>query len=215
MQHEQTAIRIATSRRVIAGITLLATPLAQAHHMMEGATPTTFTEGLLSGLAHPVIGLDHLAFLVIVALLGTAITGTTRYLLPLGFVAATVAGTLYHVGAADLPMTETVIALSVLLGGVAVATRRSMPSLLLGALFVLFGVFHGYAYGESIVGAEQTPLLTYLVGFALIQYVVIVGTMHGLALLAQRSARWQAATMRSSGVLIAAGGLVALGTSLA
>ncbi|MET0472193.1 MAG: HupE/UreJ family protein, partial [Xanthobacteraceae bacterium] len=43
---------------------LLMTESASAHHVMGGRTPTTFVEGFLSGLGHPVIGPDHLAFLL-------------------------------------------------------------------------------------------------------------------------------------------------------
>ena len=38
--------------------------IAWAHHFMGGGLPQTFTQGLLSGLGHPVIGLDHAAFIV-------------------------------------------------------------------------------------------------------------------------------------------------------
>jgi urease accessory protein len=31
------------------------------------------------------------------------------------------------------------------------------------------GIFHGYAYGEAIIGAEMSPLAAYLVSFTLIQ----------------------------------------------
>ena len=31
---------------------------------MDGALPPTFMEGLLSGLGHPLIGVDHAAFIV-------------------------------------------------------------------------------------------------------------------------------------------------------
>jgi len=41
---------------------------ASAHHVMGGATPATFAQGLLSGLGHPVIGLDHLTFVLAVGL---------------------------------------------------------------------------------------------------------------------------------------------------
>src|SRR3984893_19394697 len=37
---------------------------ASAHHVMGGKTPASFAEGVLSGLGHPIIGPDHLAFLV-------------------------------------------------------------------------------------------------------------------------------------------------------
>jgi urease accessory protein len=42
-------------------------------------------------------------------------------------------------------------------------------------IFAIAGVFHGWAYGESIVGAEPTPLIAYLVGFAATQYVFAIG----------------------------------------
>src|SRR4051794_14567406 len=47
------------------GLALLAAAVpAHAHHFMGGALPQTWLEGLLSGLGHPVIGLDHAAFIV-------------------------------------------------------------------------------------------------------------------------------------------------------
>ena len=46
------------------------------------------------------------------------------------------------------------------------------------------GIFHGYAYGESIVGAEPTALWAYLAGLALVQSAIGVGA----ALLAARNA---------------------------
>lgn len=193
---------------------LLAAPLAHAHHAMGGSTPTTFAEGVLSGIAHPVIGIDHLAFLLVAALLSATLTGRARHLVPLGFVMATVAGTLYHLGAADLPMSETVIALSVLLGGLAVLLKQDIPGLLMAGLFGLVGVFHGYAYGESIIGAEQAPLLSYLFGFAVIQYAIIAGLAGGLRLTARRAQRLQALMVRLGGLFAATTGAVFLGLSL-
>jgi hypothetical protein len=69
-------------------LALLTAPLlvtaapAAAHHAMGGRTPSTFMEGFLSGLAHPVIGLDHLAFLVAIGIV-VGIAGLSL-LLPLG-----------------------------------------------------------------------------------------------------------------------------------
>jgi urease accessory protein len=56
---------------------------------MDGRTPTSFFEGLLSGLAHPVIGIDHPGFLIVAALPGFTLRGLPRYAVPLVFVAAT------------------------------------------------------------------------------------------------------------------------------
>ncbi len=41
-------------------------PSARAHHPMGGQTPETFSQGLLSGFGHPIIGIDHLAFLIVI-----------------------------------------------------------------------------------------------------------------------------------------------------
>jgi urease accessory protein len=199
-------------RGALAILALLAAPLAQAHHPMGGATPSTMVEGLLSGLGHPVIGPDHLAFLLIAGLLAAAVAGSARYLLPLAFVGATVGGTLYHLAAADLPLTESVIALSVLLGGLALVLRRNLPTLLLGGLFAVAGVYHGYAYGEAIIGAESTPLLAYLAGFAFIQYLLIAATAWGMARLAAGA---QAGFLRGAGIVATAAGGLFLALSLA
>ncbi|MCB1787296.1 MAG: HupE/UreJ family protein [Chromatiaceae bacterium] len=193
----------------------LATPLAHAHHAMGGAMPTTFGEGLISGIAHPVIGLDHLAFLVVAALLSATLSGRARYLAPLAFVVATIAGTLYHLGAHELPLAETVIALSALLGGVAVMLRGSLPALMTGVAFAVIGIFHGYAYGESIIGAEQTPLLSYLVGFGLVQYAIIVGGALLSSRITAQSRQWQQRVARFGGGFAAAIGVLFLGLQLA
>ena len=37
---------------------------ALAHHPLDGRLPANLFEGLLSGFGHPVIGLDHLAFVL-------------------------------------------------------------------------------------------------------------------------------------------------------
>lgn len=188
---------------------LMATSPALAHHAMDGGTPQTFVQGFLSGLAHPVIGLDHLAFLVAAIVLTWALKGPPRYLLPLGFVGATLAGTVLHLGAANIPLSETLVALTVVIGGVLAFTRRYPNALALSAIFVVSGLLHGYAYGESIVGAEATALLAYLAGFAAIQYALIIGGMLGLERLARGSRNAAAIAARSgSAVAVLTGGLL-------
>ena len=46
---------------VTALLVLMVAVPAYAHHPMGGVTPSSFGEGLLSGIGHPIIGLDHLA----------------------------------------------------------------------------------------------------------------------------------------------------------
>ncbi len=190
------------------------TPSAHAHHPMGGQTPETFSQGLLSGFGHPIIGIDHLAFLIVIALLSATLVGRARFLVPIAFVAATVAGTLYHLGAADLPLAESMIALSVLLGGIAVLLKGNRSALVMAMLFAAAGVFHGYAYGESIIGAEASPMLSYLFGFSVIQYAIIVTGVKAVELIADRSEKLHAIAVRLGGVSTAAVGAVFLGLSL-
>lgn len=143
---------------------------AVAHHATGGRTPTSFWEGLLSGLAHPVIGLDHLAFVVAIGLLSARqVRGAW---LPLFFVVAAMLGTGLHVMAVNLPLTEMAIAVSVIALGGLLALGQQLSFPLLAGLAALAGLFHGYAYGEAIVGAEMAPLVAYLAGFTVIQYAI-------------------------------------------
>ena len=146
---------------------------AFAHHAMGGDTPTSLWEGLVTGVAHPVIGLDHLAFTAAVGLL-VALAGAPLYA-PLLFVAGTLAGCLLYLGGVAIPVTEWLIVLSVLGLGLAIAAgHRQVRPLELG-LFAAAGLFHGMAYAEGIIGAETAPLLAYLVGFAAVQAAIAVG----------------------------------------
>jgi urease accessory protein len=127
----------------------------------------------LSGLAHPVIGLDHLAFLVAAGLI--AALHRRGAMIPVAFVAASLVGTGVHVLAWNLPAPELGTALSVLLFGSLLVARRESLAICVG-LAALAGIFHGYAYGESIVGAEASPLTSYLLGLALVQLAIALST---------------------------------------
>ena len=65
-------------KAVLALAAALAAEPALAHHVMGGAMPATFGQGLLSGLGHPIIGLDHLAALVGAGLVAARIPARAR-----------------------------------------------------------------------------------------------------------------------------------------
>ena len=58
----QIAYKIALTLTLL--IPFLITPAAWAHHPFGGQTPETFIQAFLSGVGHPVIGLDHLTFVI-------------------------------------------------------------------------------------------------------------------------------------------------------
>jgi urease accessory protein len=187
--------------------TLLLATSASAHHAIGGATPSDGWEGFISGLAHPVLGLDHLAFVVAAGLL--AARNRRGVVIPIAFAAASLAGTVVRVLALDLPAAELMIAFSVvLIGALLVESRRSLPSIIL--LSSAAGIFHGFAYGQSIVGAEMTPLATYLLGLALVQIVMGLSVQR-IFFFAARPTPDRSMALRWAGVAICCIGLAYLG----
>jgi urease accessory protein len=191
---------------VASGLATLALPsLALAHHPMGGKTPATLFEGFMSGLAHPVIGPDHLAMILLV---GAYCGVTRRGLAPAAaFVGTGLVGCVLHAARIDLPMAEAFLAGSLVLAGLLAWVVAQKPHALATALLGATGVLHGYAYGESIVGAESSPLLAYLLGFSLVQ-LAIAALVFWLTRSASSSR--QVVLVRALGGVSAAIGLVAL-----
>ena len=180
---------------------------AWAHHVMGGELPQTFLQGLLSGLGHPVIGLDHLAAIVGVGILA-ALAG--RGVGPvLAFSAAMIAGVAIHLGKVDIPASELLVGLSTIAIGGLVILRQSMRPAAAAALFAVAGLLHGYALGESIVGAEASPLVAYFAGLLVIQTAIALAVYSAVLGLARWPARTTGLTV--VGILVAvAGGATAV-----
>ncbi|MEP7030934.1 MAG: HupE/UreJ family protein [Pseudolabrys sp.] len=169
---------------VFIAFALLAEP-AFAHHVMGGRMPEAFSDGFLSGLGHPVIGLDHFAAVVAVGCL--AAVHRNAPMLAIGFVLAMIAGVAAHLQGATVPGAEILVALTVIGLGVALLSRRQMPVGAALGLFAAAGLIHGYALGESIYGAEQTPLYAYLLGLAVIQTAVALAAMSVTQVIAKKA----------------------------
>lgn len=161
--------------RPAALIAALLAPLpALAHHGMDGTTPRSLTDGLISGLAHPVIGFDHLAFLIAAGLLAAMLPFRSALGAIALFVGAGVAGALLHLSGISLGPVEAVVAASSIVAGLIVLRAepgRLRPGLV-GLGFALAGLFHGHAFAEAVLGAEATPILAYLAGLALVQFAI-------------------------------------------
>jgi urease accessory protein len=186
-----------------AAMAALAEP-ALAHHVMGGRMPSTFGEGILSGLGHPVIGIDHFAAVVAVGCLAAAHRAGAA--LAMAFVVAMMCGVAAHLQAVSVPAAEILVALSVIALGAILLRRRDLPLAGALALFVVVGLIHGYALGESIYGAERAPLAAYLIGLAVIQSAVALAAMG----VARALARSDAVRPRLIGAGIAGIGLAVL-----
>ena len=159
----------------IAAAASLATP-AVAHHPLAGQPMETFSHGLLSGVGHPVLGFDHLFFVIAMGI--AALFTAHRLAAPGAYIAAMLAGCgLMYAGVA-MPMQEAVIVLSLLVLGGVVLSGRALGAGVAVALFAGFGLFHGAAFGGSIAAQEggvgSGVLVGYLIGLGVIQYAIAI-----------------------------------------
>jgi urease accessory protein len=183
---------------------------ATAHHPSGGEAPTTFLQGFLSGLGHPIVGLDHFVFVVAIGLIASRHRG---FFAVAAFLLAALAGTGLHLAGFSLPALEVVIAGSVIALGAMLLFEKSLSLWMTVGLGAIAGLFHGYAYGEAVVGAEMTPILAYLAGFTLIQFGVAIAVQQFSKAVIQQMAH-PASIIRFSGLAISAAGLVFLTASL-
>ncbi len=156
----------------------MSTVPALAHHPLGGMPMETLTDGLLSGVGHPLLGFDHLFFVIAVGVL--ALYTSRAQLAAAAYIGAMLLGCLLMSFGVGLPVKELVIGISLLVvGGILLSGRATGLAPAVG-LFAVFGLFHGSAFGDAIAaqeaGAGVAVLAGYLVGLGLLQY--------GLALLA-------------------------------
>jgi urease accessory protein len=161
----------------LAGLALLVAAPALAHHPMQSMDldPTALT-GLFSGLAHPLLGPDHLLFLIALALVGVQRSG--RWML--GLLAVGLAGTALGLALPGLPAAELLVSLTLVVEGLVVAGR--LPQSLLVPAFAL----HGYVLSSTVIGWETTPIATYLLGLLLSQGALLLLALWGLRNASQR-----------------------------
>jgi urease accessory protein len=195
-------------------IGLLGSAPASAHHVVDGTTPSSSWQGLLSGLAHPVVGLDHLAFVLAAGMI--AALHRRGLVVPLAFAAASLAGTGLHVLGGDLPGAQWLVASSIVLMGALLVARskslvESFPAVVV--FTAVSGILHGYAYGESIVGAEMTPLGGYLLGLALVQIAIGLAARSAVFVLLRPTPGAGRVSLRRAGYAVSAVGLAFLGAS--
>jgi urease accessory protein len=191
----------------------LAAAPAWAHHFMDNALPGTLVEGLLSGLGHPLIGVDHAAFIIATGYL------LARVAAGMWGVAALIAGSLLgaalHLDGVDIVGGEIGVALSVVVaGGLLIGRWQIGLGWLVGGL-ALAGALHGHAYGEAIFGAEATPLGAYLVGFTLTQLGVAAAAFDAHRRLIAAREAWAGPVSAGLGAAAAAVGIVFLAINIA
>jgi len=141
--------------------------------------------GFTAGLLHPLTGLDHLAAMLMVGLWAGMVFRKQLIVPPLAFVAFMLTGFTYGAAGGILPLTELLIATSVIVLGAMVLFEVKPPLAVASALIALFAFAHGHAHGAEM--PADAHVLTFGAGFALMT-AALHGAGVGLALLANRPA---------------------------
>jgi urease accessory protein len=172
-------------------------PLAAWAHIQSGQAG-----GFLSGLSHPVSGLDHVLAMVAVGLWGAQLGTPALWVLPVAFPMMMAFGGMLGLMGMPLPGVEVGIALSAMVLGALVlgGIRLSLIAAVLVVAF--FALFHGHAHGTELEAGQNAML--YSLGF-----VIATGLLHAVGIGIGLIQRWDfgRTALRGVGGLVLAGGL--------
>jgi urease accessory protein len=185
--------------------------LAQAHAGADASLAHTHDTlgSFMAGAAHPLSGLDHLAAMVGVGL-WSALGRARLWSAPLAFASTLLIGALMALAGVTLPGVEPMIAASLLVLGLLVATRMDLPSGV-GALLVAgFGLFHGLAHGQELGGHALAAL-----GGMVLSSIALHGVGLGIGLALRRQGAHGQWLSKAAGAGVAAFGLSLLSPAAA
>ena len=176
---------------------------ALAHHpfAMGDSSDLNAIQGFLSGVGHPLLGPDHLLFLVAIGFVG--LTKPLRWVMPLltvGLAGSLVSQWITLPSSLDV-WAEALVSLSLVVEGCVIL--NILPTWLLLPSVGL----HGFLLGSAIVGAEPTPLFAYFLGLVAAQGILL--TM--IALASKRFSAWAATSHKT----VLAGVWIGIGTAFA
>ncbi|WP_040297457.1 HupE/UreJ family protein [Bermanella marisrubri] len=135
---------------LLISLSLFAVSNAFAH---PGHESISASQGLLAGVLHPLMGLDHLLALIAVGVVAGLAGKRTSWSLPvcyavimlIGFVIAAMGVTVF-----SMPVVETLILSSVVLGAALILVGRRGNAYAKSGLLLGFALFHGIAHGIEV-----------------------------------------------------------------
>jgi urease accessory protein len=159
--------------------------------------------GFLSGLEHPVSGLDHVVAMIAVGLWGAQLGAPAIWLLPVVFPMVMAAGGMMGLIGLPLPGIELGIALSAVVLGVMVMTEARLQLVWAAVVVGIFAIFHGHAHGTELP-PDESPLL-YSLGF-----VMATGFLHAVGITVGLIHRWGVGklALRMAGAAVAIAGVL-------
>jgi urease accessory protein len=186
-------------RLTVAALAVCFSQVAEAH-LRKGEAG-----GFLSGVRHPISGLDHVLAMISVGLWGAQMGPPAIWVLPVAFPMVMALGGLMGLLGIPLLGTEYGIAASMILLGSVVLFAWKPPLLVAALLVSIFAIFHGHAHGTELPPGENG--LLYSMGF-----VCATGCLHGIGVSIGLVHRWSWGQMllRLAGGFVAAMGVIFL-----
>lgn len=183
---------------IVAFHLLVATP-ALAH------TGIGDPHGFLHGLAHPLLGVDHLLAMLAVGLWSGFVLPIRTWAGALVFLGAMTVGAGLSWAGIGFPVVETMILASVVVFGLlTLLSRRGQPTWLTGgslAAIAVFALAHGQAHATEVTGNA----LAYLAGF-----LITTGGLHLCGIAVARVVANRPTAQQAAGAGVAVSGLLLL-----
>lgn len=191
------APHIAAETLFLAALALLLVPATVFAHQETGSIT-----GIVSGLSHPVSGMDHVLAMISVGLWGAQLGAPAVWVLPVAFPMVMALGGMLGLMGISLPGIEIGIAVSAIVLGAMIVTE-SRPALWMAAALVgFFAIFHGHAHGTELPAGSSG--LLYSIGF-----VAATGTLHALGISMGLVLRFRGGRLaiRAAGAAVSAAGV--------
>ena len=161
-------------------------------------------ESFAAGVAHPLLGLDHVAAIVGVGLWAALKGHRAVWVWPATFVGMMSIGGALGMAHMALPLVDPGILASVIVMGLLVVFAVDLPIVAGAAIIAVFALLHGHAHGSEV--PETANGVMYVVGVAL-----ATASLHGVGVTFALSAR---RVLSGFPVRLAGGGCIVVGLGL-
>jgi len=161
--------------------------------------------GFVSGVRHPISGLDHVLAMVAVGLWGAQLGSPAVWLLPIAFPMMMAFGGMLGLMGVPVPGVEIGIAASGVVLGAMVLGEVKLPLAASIIMVGVFAIFHGHAHGTEL--SEGQNAMLYSLGF-----VISTGLLHAAGIGIGTVHRWKTGQLflRGTGAVVMVGGLIFL-----
>jgi urease accessory protein len=165
--------------------------------------------GFVSGISHPIRGMDHVVAMMAVGLWGAQLGAPAIWLLPIAFPLVMAIGAAMSLMGFPFPGVEIGIACSAIVLGLMVLMESRPPLAVSLFLVAAFALFHGHAHGAELPHGESG--LAYSLGF-----VMGTGLLHavGIGIGCMGHWSWGNNCLRAAGALVMVSGVYFLISSL-